>query len=280
MNGSELIVQPSTPTIGAEVSGLDLSAPLSEPLRTELRAALCRYSVLFFRDQDLQPTQQLELARAFGTVEETSHPKFEPAPGCPAVSVVVNDAERPPDVNVWHTDLTFRERPVAACVLYCVECPPSGGDTLWTSMRAAYQSLSPALQAYLKTLRARHRLPVDGIDPALLAKAPTQDTEAVQPVVCRIPETDQEYLFVNRVYTQRILDVPAHESAALLHMLGGLAEIPEFQVRFSWREGSLAIWDNRCTQHYAVADYYPQRRVMHRVTVAGAAPVAAGELPS
>ena len=147
-------------------------------------------------------------------------------------------------------------------------------------MRAAYQSLSPALQAYLKTLRARHRLPVDGIDPALLAKAPTQDTEAVQPVVCRIPETDQEYLFVNRVYTQRILDVPAHESAALLHMLGGLAEIPEFQVRFSWREGSLAIWDNRCTQHYAVADYYPQRRVMHRVTVAGAAPVAAGEPPS
>lgn len=280
MNGSEIRLQPSTPAIGAEISGLNLSGPLAEPVRAELRAALSRYSVLFFRDQDLAPAKQLEFASIFGAVEETPHPKFEPAPGCPAVSVVTNDADRPPDINVWHTDLTFRERPVAACVLYCAECPPSGGDTLWASMRAAYASLSGPLQAYLKTLRARHRLPVDGIDPALLAKAPTTDTETVHPVVCRLPETGQDYLFVNGVYTQRVTGLPGHESAAVLRMLCGLAEVPEFQVRFTWRPGSVAIWDNRCTQHYAVADYYPQRRVMHRATVAGAAPVAAGELPS
>jgi taurine dioxygenase len=272
MTADTLSVRSLTPALGAEVDSVDLSQELTEDAAHAIRDALSRFSVLFFHDQDLSPERHLQLARLLGTVESTPHPKFDQVDGVPEVSIVINDDQRPPDINVWHTDLTFRESPVRACLLYCLESPATGGDTLWSSLRAAYDHLSPGMRRYLQPLTARHRLPLQGIDPELLARAAAQPNAATHPVICELPENGARYLFVNPVYTERILDVPDYESRRILDLLFGLAQLPEHQLRFRWSAGCLAIWDNRCTQHYAAADYFPQRRVMHRVTVRGEPP--------
>jgi taurine dioxygenase len=261
-----------SPTLGARVSDLDLSEPDSACCDA-LRAALPMHGVLFLHTPEGDPAALLGLARIFGEPIRNPHPKFGALPEFPEVSVVVNDAANPPDINVWHTDTTFMQVPAGVCVLQCQECPPEGGDTLWASMYAAHDALSPGLRAWLATLQAEHRLPLDTVSPALVRSLGEREIAALHPLVRWIPETGRRSLFVNRVYTKRIAGLHRTESSGLLSMLFDLAESPDFQVRLRWQPGDIAIWDNRITQHYATADYYPARRVMHRIALRGEAPL-------
>jgi taurine dioxygenase len=260
------------PAIGAEIRGVDLSRPLDMATASGLRQALGEHEVIFIRDQTLSPARHVELARVFGDPEPAAHPKFGHAEGHPEVAVVVNDADHPPDINVWHTDLTFIDAPPAACVLYCVEPAALGGDTIWASMTAAWNALSPRLQALLEALHARHLLRLDGIPMEVIRSLGDRQISAVHPVARVHPETGRVALFINGVYTRRIEEFTEEESHHLLPALLKLAERPEFQVRFRWSRGSIAIWDNRCTQHYAVQDYWPAVRRMERAGIIGDKP--------
>ena len=260
-----------SPTLGARVSDLDLSE-LDSACCEALRAALPMHGVLFLHTPEGDPAALLGLARIFGEPICNPHPKFGALPEYPKVSVVVNDAANPPDINVWHTDTTFMQVPAGVCVLQCQECPAEGGDTLWASMYAAHDALSPGLRAWLATLQAEHRLPLDTVSPALVRSLGEREIAALHPVVRWIPETGRRSLFVNRVYTKRIAGLHRMESSGLLSMLFDLAESPDFQVRLRWQPGDIAIWDNRITQHFATADYYPARRVMHRIALRGETP--------
>jgi taurine dioxygenase len=261
-----------TPALGAMIEEIDLSQPLTAVAATALHTALLEHEVLFFRGQPLSPKRQAELARLFGTLETKHHPKFGVIDGQPEVAIVVNDATRPPDIDVWHTDMTYLVQPPAATVLHCIECPANGGDTLWASLSSALRALSPELQRWLQDLRARHALRLDGIPMEIVRTLDEQRISAVHPVIRRHPESGTPCLFVNSVYTRNIEGMAETESRHLLSMLFEISQRPEHQVRFHWEPGSTAIWDNRCTQHYAIADYFPQRRVMHRVQVGGDEP--------
>lgn len=258
-----------SPHIGAEVSGLDLAAGLDGEAAARLRQALCEHQVLVIRSQPLSADRQVELARAFGEPMLDSHPKFGCVDGNRAVALVINDHDNPPDINVWHTDTTFKNPPAGSCVLHCVETPSIGGNTIWASMTAAYEALSEPMKRFLEPLSAYHQLPLDGRPPELIATVMGKEIAATHPVIRWIPEIEKPSLFVNRVYTQRIEGLVAAESQALLQGLFAVAESPDRQVRLSWNAGDTVIWDNRSTQHYAVADYWPERRVMHRVAVQG-----------
>lgn len=260
-------ITPLTPHIGAELSDIDIASPLSNQQQQQIYQAFLDYSVIFFRDQQLQPQQQLSFARLFGKIENVAHPKFSTFDDAPEVSIIINDKNNPPDINVWHTDLTYLRKPPKACVLYCQETPDTGGDTLWVSMQTVYQSLSKKLQDQLRTLTAKHQLPLDNASKEQIRQVFDKDITAIHPVICTHPESQEKHLFINSVYTKKIIELNTKESNELLNMLFTLSIQPEFQVRFKWQQGSMAIWDNRCTQHYAVADYYPQRRVMHRVSI-------------
>lgn len=270
-----LSIQRLSPAIGASIEGVDLAQPLTPYVAAQIRSALFEHEVIFFRDQSLPPARHVALARLFGEPELTRHPKFEAVPGHPEISIVINDAERPPDIDVWHTDMTFLEQPPAACVLHCVECPTTGGDTLWASLSSAWAALSPDLQDLLLGRRARHALRLDGIPTTEIAKLGNRTISAAHPVARKHPASGRTSLFVNSVYTRQIEGLREPESRHVLAMLFEISQRPERQVRFHWRPGSVAIWDNRCTQHYAIADYFPQRRVMHRVSIAGDTPIPA-----
>jgi taurine dioxygenase len=273
-------VAPLTRHIGAEISGVDFSQPLSEAVRAELHRALMEREVIFFRDLDITPEQQLELAGVFGSIEG-NRSFFNTLEGHPDIEVLENDAKHPPEVNVWHSDITWRPEPPMGTCLYAKVLPATGGDTMWASMTAAYEALSPRLRAYLDGLTAIHTWEMSGFTAALLSAEDgvarfreAQDTRppVEQPVIRTHPVTGKKLVYVNPTFTHRIAGVPRPESRAILDHLFELAKTPEFQVRFKWRVGSLAIWDNRATQHYAVADYYPEHRLMHRITIAGDTP--------
>ena len=259
--------------IGAEVSGIDFSVPLKSELELALKNALSRYGVLFIRDQALEAEQLLSLAKIFGEPLPNSHPKFSSIDGYPEIAVVVNDQDNPPDINVWHTDTTFMSVPAGVCVLKCVECPSEGGDTLWSSMYAALDALSPSMLDFLSGLEAEHRLPLDNVPAELVHSIGDREILANHPVLRWIPELKRPSLFVNRVYAKRLLGLHKIESQGLLDMLFTLSESPDFQIRYRWRKNSIAIWDNRITQHFAAADYFPERRVMHRVALVGEKPI-------
>lgn len=273
-------IQRLSPAIGALIEGVDLATPLPADLAQQIRAALYAHEVIFFRDQDLPPARHVELARVFGEPELTRHPKFDVVPDHPEISIVINDAERPPDIDVWHTDMTFTEKPPAACVLHCVECPSSGGDTLWASLSSAWDALSPSLQTLLRGRRARHSLRLDGIPLTEIAKLGDRKISTFHPIARRHPHSGRTSLYVNSVYSRQIEGFSEAESRHLLAMLFEISQRPEHQIRFRWSPGSVAIWDNRCTQHYAIADYFPQRRVMHRVSITGDAPLGLAADPS
>lgn len=268
------------PSIGAEIGGLDLSRPLSEAEFTAVYAALLEHKIIFFRDQAITTQQQVSLARRFGELE---HNPFRPErEGLPEVQVVKNDRDNPVlSTDVWHADLTFRERPTRFTLLRCVEIPACGGDTLWADMAAAYDGLSPALREFICGLTAVHDFKNfrvlytgDAGKREELARLEERFPNPSHPVVITHPETRRRVLFVNRQFTVRIEGLPEPESRSLLEILYAQASIPEYQFRLSWRPGTLAIWDNLSCQHYAVNDYYPQRRHMERVAVAGdAAPL-------
>lgn len=263
-----------TPIIGAEIGGVNLAGPISNHQMTEIHRALAENLVIFFRDQELTPEQHLGFGRNFGELHV--HPAAPHAPGHKELMVIRADKDSPrANGEAWHSDVSCDVEPPMGSILYIKQCPPKGGDTLFASMYAAYEALSDRMKAYLEGLIAVHD--GEGAYRGTYANLGMQDKpvypRAEHPIIRTHPVTGKKALYVNRGFTQRILGVPRDESAAILSYLYDLAEDPLFQCRFRWRENSVAFWDNRCTQHRAMWDYWPHTRSGFRVTVAGDRPV-------
>jgi taurine dioxygenase len=281
--GDRLRVEPLTCCIGAEVGGVDLGiAAEDDALIAELRALLLKHRVLFFRDQDISRAAHVAFARRFGELED--HPVAGSDPEHPGLVRIYKSPDTPNDryENAWHSDGSWREVPPFGSVLRCVECPPVGGDTMWANMVAAYEALPDDVKAKIAPLRARHSLEasfgaVMPIERRLALKAQFPDAE--HPVVRVHPETGEKLLFVNAFTTHFTnFHTPANVrfgqdanpgAGQLLQYLVSQAYVPEFQVRFRWRRNSVAFWDNRATQHYAVMDYPPCHRKMERAGIKG-----------
>lgn len=270
MSERQLSVTPLTHSIGAEVSGIDLSGPVEAATAKEIVDLFHRYQVLFFRDQDLDDHAHRDFARIFG---ELHHFAFLPpiAEDLPEVHVLDIDGAKPKTANadIWHSDATFLARPPLGSVLRAVLLPEVGGDTLWASMYAAHDALSSKVQRLIGDMWAIHDSSNSAVHARKAANADHQPT--AHPVVRTHPVTGRKALFVNKTFTTRLEGLTDRENEFLLPMLTDHVRSPDFQVRFRWSPGAIAAWDNRCTQHYAVADYAGRRR-MHRVVIEGDAP--------
>jgi taurine dioxygenase len=264
---------PQGRTIGAEIRGISLARPLGDGLREELNRALLEWKVLFFRAQHLTPAQQRAFARTWGELE--TNPLLAQGASEDVVRFDKGSGTTPTFENVWHADVTFRERPALGAVLQLREVPPVGGDTLWADMAAAYDNLPREVKHRIDGATAVHDF-IPGFarfyPPERLA--PLQDAfpPVAHPVVRTHPDTGRRLLFVNASFTTRITGMERDESDRLLSYLFQQAHVPEYQVRFHWQPGDVAFWDNRATQHYAVNDYAPHRRVAERVAIAGDRP--------
>jgi taurine dioxygenase len=265
--------------IGAEVDGVDLSRPLEERQFAELNDALLEHQVLFLHGQaGLDDEGHLTFARRFG--ELSVYPVVRALGGNQALEVIEDDEDSPPGAAQWHTDVTWIERPPKVGILAALVIPPHGGDTLWSSTRAAFEALSPAMQEMLAPLRVRHGLQDDfwnqvrakaGEELAERARAQI-DPEVVHPLVRTHPETGVRSLFVAGNFMLGIEGMRQEESDVLLAYLMEHASRERFQVRWRWQPGDVAIWDERCTMHHALPDRYPQHRKMRRCTVDGDRP--------
>ena len=279
-----MLVRPLAPACGAEVFGLDLANPPADAMR-RVAEALARHAVLFFRDQRLSPEQQLEVTRRFGDILRV--PYIQHLEAYPDMIAVLKEAdERGISTfgGTWHSDFSFLDVPPSLTLLYALELPALGGDTLWASQYAAYDALSPGLRRLLDPLRAVQsawphgtRGPGPGTAVSrsigMVRNDPAADREIAQPVVRVHPVTGRRALFVNPVYTERFEDMTVDESRPMLQYLFGHATRAEFTCRLRWAPGTLALWDNRCLLHLAINDYDGSRRLLHRTTVAGERPV-------
>lgn len=264
--------------LGAVVEGVDLRGELSDALVREIRAAWLEHLVIFFRDQPLAPAQFMRFARAIG--EPVEYPFVKGLPDCPEIIEVVKlPHERVNFGGIWHTDTAYLELPPMASMLLAREVPPYGGDTLWANQYLAYEALSSGMRGMLDGLRAVNssakadvsRTREDRVRSDGRADA-RQEYRASHPIVRTHPETGRRALFVNVAHTVGIEGMTDEESAPLLQFLFAHQVRPEFTCRFSWRPGSLAFWDNRCTLHNPVNDYHGHLRRMHRITLAGDRP--------
>ncbi|WP_136476054.1 TauD/TfdA family dioxygenase [Pseudomonas sp. DG56-2] len=276
-------IEQLTCAIGAEVSGVNLAdAVHDDDLFEQLRAQLLKHRVLFLRDQNISRAEHVAFARRFGDLED--HPVAGSDPEHPGLVQIYKRPDQPADryENAWHTDATWREAPPMGCVLRCVECPPVGGDTMWANMVLAYQNLPEDVKQKIEGLRARHSIESSfgaamPLEKRLALKAQFPDAE--HPVVRTHPETGEQVLFVNAFTThfsnyhtpQRVrFGQDANPGASdLLRYLISQAYLPEYQVRWRWKPNSVAIWDNRSTQHYAVMDYPACHRKMERAGIKG-----------
>ncbi|WP_353230947.1 taurine dioxygenase [Novosphingobium sp.] len=275
-----MTIEPLTPAIGAIVSGMDLSQPLDDAARSAIMAALLDRQVIFFRDQTLTETQQRDLAAGFGPLHiHPIYPRSADVPEIMLLDTALNDLR---DNALWHSDISFSETPSLGAVLLARKIPPLGGDTLWASASAAYDALPAALQDYLGTLSAIHDLaksfPADrfGADPQAseqLERAKRNNPPVVHPVIRTHPQTGKKAIYVSEGFTTGIVGMDPTMAEPLLAMLYAHITRPEFTVRWKWRVGDVAIWDNRPTQHYAVYDYGDGHRVMNRATIIGDRPV-------
>ena len=274
MSTQTIHVAPVTPRIGAEISGVSLSEPLGNQQFQEIHDALMAHSVLFFRDQSLSVDQHKSFGRRFGELH--IHPGSPPPPGHPEILIVHADENSKRVAGErWHTDVSCDEEPPMGSILHLWTVPEVGGDTLFSSMYAAYDALSDRMKTYLDGLTATHS--GEHVYRNRYADRGHDDTgvsypTAVHPVIRTHPVTGRKALYVNRTFTTRINEVPADESRAMLHLLWDHCEKPDFQVRFKWQPDSVAFWDNRCVQHLAIWDYYPNVRSGYRVTVKGDRP--------
>lgn len=272
-------IEPISPVIGALIQGIDLSRPLDADGRARLGDALLEHKVLFFEDQVLTPLQQRNFAAAFGKLH--IHPIYPQVRDVPEILILDTHAGNLPDNDTWHTDVTFIETPPLGAVLYARELPPLGGDTLWVNNQAAFEALSPDFRALLERLTATHDFE-KSFPRELYARTPVEEKKWLEtrdrnkpvkhPVVRTHPITGAKALFVNEGFTTRINEMTNPESRAVLDLLFAHIKRPDFQVRYRWKVNSVAMWDNRITQHYAVADYLPHRRIMHRATILGDRP--------
>ena len=270
MTDQALRITPLTPVIGAEISGVDLTRPLSAAQASALRQALVDHLVIFFRDQPLDFEAHKALARHFGEIHVAPSSKAWAVPGHPEVTRIHADAEsRYVAGEDWHSDMTCDAEPPLGSILYLHTIPESGGDTVFSSMYAAYEALSPRLKTYLEGLTATH----DGAR-VFGSIAPAGSTFPVSshPVIRTHPATGRKTLFVNKQFTARIDGLPKDEGEALLSFLVRHVQRPEFQCRFRWAPHSIAFWDNRAVQQSAIWDYFPHTRSGYRVTVKGDRP--------
>lgn len=269
-------ITPVQPLIGADVTDVDLATANADEI-AEIRAALLRHKVLFFRNQDFDRTRHVELGRAFGELE--IHP-LAVHPDFPEILPIssngdVREGSAAPAADFWHSDTTFRDRPSAISILRASRLPALGGDTLWANTAAVYNGLDPELRERIDRLDAYH----DGVvsfgrhldtpekHAAFVARHPPRR----HPMVRIHPETGERLVYVNSGFTTHVADVEPEESAALLRVLFDEVKRPEYQVRLKWAEGTVAMWDNRSSQHYGVADYAGERH-LERVTVIGDCP--------
>jgi taurine dioxygenase len=269
-------ILPLNPVIGAEIEGLDLRQELSGDDIAAIKAALDRHQVVFFRDQDITPEQHLAFGRRFGELHVHPKDRGKPRADWPELLPVHADANTARIVgDKWHTDVSCDERPPLASILHLTVVPESGGDTLFSSMYAAYEALSEPMKRMLDPLTATHDGAPNYADRAKRNREhdPSRvDPVAVHPVVATHPSTGRKTLYVNSVFTVRINELGEAESKAVLEFLFAHVQRPEFQCRFRWRRNSIAFWDNRAVQHYAVWDYYPAVRSGSRVTIRGDRP--------
>ncbi len=275
MNSNTTEILPAGAAVGAVITGIDLSEPLAPQALESIRHTLSDRGVVFFRDQALTPDQHIALARQFGTINVNRF--FAHAEGYPEIALVVKEPDQTRNIGGgWHTDHSYDQIPALGSMLYARQVPPTGGDTLFASMYAAYEALSDGLKHTLAGLRAVHssrhvfgkaREEMQG----RLGNPEAATQDAVHPVVITHPGSGRKALYVNPGFTLRFDGWTTDESRPLLEYLYNHATRPEFCCRFVWRAGSLAFWDNRATWHYAVNDYHGARRLMHRITIEGCA---------
>lgn len=277
-------IKPLSPTIGVEIEGIDLRQSLDEDTYKAMRTALIRYKLLVFRDQDITPAQHVRLAARFGELEV--HPVFKHHPDHPELVLLGGDQQVKARENIFHTDVSWRECPSMGSMLRCIECPEVGGDTLWVNMAAAYANLPEDVKERLAGLYAVH-----DVMPAFGARMTPQECEvnrhkfppAMHPVVRTHPESGEKILYVNEAFVTHLANYNQVAEVRmgfdfrlgemdLLQYLYRQAATPEYQVRLRWRPNTIAFWDNRSTQHYAIQDYFPAVRRMMRATIIGDRP--------
>ena len=279
-----LTVTPIAGALGAEVAGVNLAEPLGDNILAQIHGALLAHSVIFFHDQKIAPEQQIAFARRFGDIH--LHPFIKGLDEHPEIiEIIKQESDTRNFGGTWHTDQMFNRKPAMGTLLYAHETPDAGGDTMFAGGYAAYEALSDGMKEMLGKLhtfntgdRFKHsggltREETMRKGTSMQPKKPDagQDTEAEHPLIRTHPETGRKSLYVGS-HTQRFAGMTDAESEPLLNYLQAYAVRPEFTCRFRWKPGSIAFWDNRCTQHFAVDDYPGKRRRMHRITIAGDEP--------
>ena len=262
---------PRSPNFAAWIEGVDLTQPLSAEVQHELRLALWDFEVIFFRPQTITPDQHIALAKVFGPISNGSY--FERKEAHPEIEMIVNNRERPPSIDNWHTDISWKERPPLGTVIQITVTPPAGGNTCWISTSKAFEWLSPGMQKYLKGLQAEHTWEVSGFrdmlgtrgDEALIAAIKAYKP-VIHPVIRTNPDSGRPCIFINSSFTKRILGLDRQEAEGMFYFLKQWLKKPEFMIHHQWEAGGIAVWDNRSTQHYALADYWPHERINQRVT--------------
>ena len=271
MTTSNITVSPLTPAIGAEIGNVDLGQVTDQEI-IDIRAALLKHKVVFFREQTLSQAQHIGLARGFGELE--IHPATPSSQSNPEVLHIAHGPESKGQENFWHSDVTWREKPSLGSILKAVKVPAVGGDTLFANMVLAYELLPENMKEAITGRVAIHDIA------RVFAKRLNKSAEELReryppvehPIVRTHPETGESVLYVNTAFTSHIKDMDRDESAQLLRTLYLTAANPEIQCRFRWEKGALAFWDNRASQHFASSDYFPKVRKMERVTIAGDRP--------
>ena len=268
---SKLIIEPLTPFLGAEITGVDLREVTHEQV-ADIRAALLKHQVVFFRDQTLNQEEHIHFTRQFGELE--IHPATPKGQNNPEVLHIAHGPESKGRENMWHSDVTWREKPSLGSILKAVEVPAVGGDTLFANMAEAYERLPDDIKDKIAGKIAVHD--IARVFAGRLNKTAEQLRETYpvmeHPIVRTHPETGANVLYVNNAFTSHIKGMDEDESKELLQALYRTASNPELQCRFRWKAGSLAFWDNRACQHFASSDYFPQVRKMERVTIVGDRP--------
>jgi len=274
----QLDIRPIAGALGAEIHGIDLSQELDDETIAEVRQALLDHLVIFFRGQDITPARHLDFARRFGEIVE--YPLVKGLEGYPEIMTVVKlEHEKVNFGGLWHSDTTYLEQPPLGSILLARELPPFGGDTLFANMYLAYETLSDGMKALLGPLKGVSTSNLQRVSDTRSERmkdaakvTPREVLTATHPVVRTHPETNRKALYVNGAHTCRFDGMTEEESAPLLAYLYAHQTRPEFTCRFRWEPGSIAFWDNRCTQHNPINDYHGHKRVMHRITIAGDTP--------
>ena len=266
-----------SPSIGTEVLNIDLRKEQSQADIAWLSDLLVKRKVLFFREQDISREQHIAFSKQFGDLEV--HPFTDNNAEHPELIELHNDRERPPAINIWHSDVTWRNSPSLGSLLRARIVPKVGGDTLFANMEAGFDALDDATKEQINDLEAVHDN--QSFLNGMIKKGATEEQveamrqkypPATHPVVRTHPVSGKKSIYVNKAFTRYIVGMPEDQSQALLDKLMHQAWLPDFQCRFRWRENSIAFWDNRAAQHYAAADYWPEKRHMERVTVVGSKP--------